>query len=85
MESTRSAASSRLVTSTGHRSVPAYSDSMTSRTASMRAPFSGRKYLDAVQKVSVTYPGRPGTRFSRSTASATSSWSPGAAAGSVAT
>jgi hypothetical protein len=54
VESTRSAASSRLVSRTGHRSVPAYSVSMASRTASMRAPFSGRKYLDARQNVSVT-------------------------------
>ena len=44
MESTRSAASSRLVSSTGHSGVPAYSASMASRTASIRAPFSGRKY-----------------------------------------
>ena len=33
---------------------------MASRTASIRAPFSGRKNRGASQKVSVTYPGRPG-------------------------
>jgi hypothetical protein len=40
--------------STGHSGDPPNSDSMASRMASIRAPFSGWKYLDATQKVSVT-------------------------------
>src|SRR5664280_1026640 len=54
VESTRSAASRRLVRSTGHSGLPAYSASMASRTASMRAPLAGRKNRESVQNVSVT-------------------------------
>ena len=39
---------------TGQSGVPANSASMALRMASIRAPFSGWKYLDDTQKVSVT-------------------------------
>ena len=43
VESTRSAASMRLVNNKGNRGDPAYSESMASRTASIRAALCGWK------------------------------------------
>ena len=54
VESTRSAASSRLVSRIGSSGVPAWSTAIASRMASIRSPLCGWKNRDSTQNVSVT-------------------------------